>query len=65
MALLDLGGRTYAFIGLERTLKAAVAVFDVTDPTAVTYVDIIVTDGDLSPEGLTAYRFRGQAFHAL
>ena len=65
VALLDLGGRTYAFIGLERTLKAAVAVFDVTDPTAVTYVDMIVTDGDLSPEGLTAYRFRGQAYLAI
>jgi hypothetical protein len=65
VALLDLAGRTYAFIGLERTLKAAVAIFDVTDPTAVTFVDMIVTDGDLSPEGLTAYRFRGKAYLAI
>ena len=28
-----IGGRTYAFIGLERTLKSAVAIFDITNPT--------------------------------
>jgi hypothetical protein len=30
--LFTLGGRTLAFIGLERTTKSAVAIFDITDP---------------------------------
>ncbi len=32
VALLDIRGRTYAFVGLERATTAAVAVFDVTNP---------------------------------
>lgn len=31
IALLDIGGRTYAFIGLERTKKSAIGIFDVTN----------------------------------
>lgn len=62
VALLDTGGRTYAFIGLERTTNAAVAIFDVTDPTDVAFVDMIVTPGDLAPEGLQTFRYRGQDF---
>ena len=65
LTLLDLGGRTYAFVGLERTLISAVAVFDITDPTEVTFVDMIVTDGDLSPEGMAAYKYRGQNYLAI
>jgi hypothetical protein len=52
VALRKIGSRTFAFIGLERTTKAAVAIFDITDLDAVRFVDMIVTDGDLSPEGL-------------
>ena len=65
VALLDIAGRTYAFIGLERTTKAAVAVFDVTDPAEVAFIDMIVTDGDRAPEGLAAYRFRGNFYLAI
>ena len=65
VALLDIGGRTYAFIGLERALKSAVAIFDITDPTDVSFVDMIVTDGDLSPEGLAAYKYRGNFYLAI
>jgi DNA-binding beta-propeller fold protein YncE len=65
LTLLDMGGRTYAFIGLERTLTSAVAIFDITDPTDVSFVDIIVTDGDLSAEGLAAYKYRGQTYLAI
>jgi YVTN family beta-propeller protein len=65
VALLDIGGRTYAFVTLERTLVAAVAVFDVTDPTEVSFVDIIVTPGDLSPEAVAAYKYRGQHYIAI
>ena len=65
VALLDIGGRTFAFIGLERALNGAVAVFDITRPTAVRFVDMIVTVGDVSPEGLAAYQYRGDFFLAI
>ena len=65
IALLDMGGRTYAFVGLERALTSAVAIFDISDPTDVSFVDMIVTDGDLSPEGLDIYRYRGQFYLAI
>jgi DNA-binding beta-propeller fold protein YncE len=62
VALLDIGGRTYAFIGLERTTKSAVAVFDISNPLDATFVDMIVTPGDLAPEGLAAYHHRGRFY---
>lgn len=65
VALLDIAGRTYAFIGLERTTKSAVAVFDVTNPHKVSYIDMIVTDGDVAPEGLTAFHYRGEFYLAI
>jgi hypothetical protein len=65
VALLDIAGRTYAFIGLERTTKAAVAVFDITNPRRVAFIDMIVTDGDLSPEGMVAYHHRGNFYLAI
>ena len=44
-------GRTYAFIGLERT--AGVMVYDVSDPFHPTFVQYINTSpDDISPEGL-------------
>lgn len=55
VALIEIGGRTLAFIGLERTKESAVALFDVTDPYNVSYLDMIVGSGDVSPEGLLAY----------
>ena len=54
--LIEAGGKTFAFIGLERTLKSAVAIFDITDPEKASFVDMIVSDGDLAPEGLKAYK---------
>ncbi len=65
VALLKIGDRTYAFIGLERTTTSSVAIFDVTDPNDVAFVDLIVTPGSLSPEGLAAYRYRGQHYLAI
>lgn len=65
VALLDIGGHTYAFVGLERTTKSAVAVFDITNPRRVAFIDMIVTDGDLSPEGMAAYHHRGNFYLAI
>ena len=41
VALLKIGSRTFAFIGLERTTKSAVAVFDITDLEDVHFLDMI------------------------
>jgi hypothetical protein len=65
VALLKIGARTYAFVGLERATKSAVAIFDITDLEAVSFVDMIVTTGDLSPEGLAAYKYRGHFYLAI
>lgn len=65
VALLDIGGHTYAFVGLERTTKSAVAVFDITTPAQSSFVDMIVTEGDVSPEGLAAYHYRGNFYLAI
>jgi hypothetical protein len=63
--LMAIGGRTYAFIGLERTTQAAVAVYDITDPANASFVDMIVTDGDVSPEGLKVFSAGGQYYLAI
>ncbi len=71
VALLTIDGRTYAFIGLERTLKGATAVFDITDPTAASFVRLLVTDGSngtnllLRPEGLVGFSMDGIAYLAV
>jgi DNA-binding beta-propeller fold protein YncE len=65
VALLKIGSRTYAFIGLERVTTSAVAVFDISDLNDVRFVDMIVTAGDLSPEGLAAYKYRGNYYLAI
>lgn len=63
--LMEIGGRLYAFIGLERTTKAAVAIYDITDPAMSTFVDMIVTNGDVSPEGLKAFTIGGASYLAI
>jgi hypothetical protein len=65
VTLLKYLGKTFAFIGLERTTKAAVAVYDVTDPMAPEYLDIIVTTDDVSPEGLTTFIVGGKPYLAI
>jgi len=48
----EIYGRTFAIVGLERTTKAMVVVFDVTDPTNVIFVTSKVLEGSRSVEGL-------------
>lgn len=55
VTLLDIAGAKYAFIGLERTTTSAIAVYDITDPFNSSFVDMIVSDGDVSPEGIQAF----------
>ena len=72
--ILQIGGRSFAFVGLERTAYnnsdstpanrvAAIAVFDVSDPANSSFVRMIKTDGDMAPEGLKGYVMDG--FHYL
>ena len=65
LALKEIGGRTYAFIGLERTTKGAVAIYDVTDPANASFVDMLVTDGDVAPEGITTFTSGGMHYLAI
>jgi PEP-CTERM motif len=63
--LLTIGGRTIAAIGLERTLKGAVALYDITDPANATFLDMLVTNGDVAPEGLKAFEIAGISYLAI
>jgi hypothetical protein len=65
LALLRVKGRTLAFIGLERTLNSAFAVYDITDPQEARLLDTIVSEGDVSPEGLKAFRAAGGYYVAV
>ena len=47
-----INGKTYAFLGLERA-GGGVVVYDVTDPSNVSFTQYARNDGDVSPEGLT------------
>ncbi len=63
--VLRAGGRTYAFIGLERTTTASIGVFDITDPLAVSFVDLLVAPGNVSPEGLESFTIDGVTYIAF
>ena len=63
--LIEMAGRTFAFIGLERTTKGAVAIFDITNAENSTFIDMIVTDGDLAPEGLKGFKMDEKYFLAI
>jgi DNA-binding beta-propeller fold protein YncE len=73
VALAKLGDRTLAFIGMERPTVSAVAMFDITDPLRVRFIDFIVgsaanlgsTKSDVSPEGLTTFEQDGKLFLAV
>ena len=65
VAIGSIGGRTLAFIGLERTTTSAIAVYDITDPAHASFVDMIVGAGDLSPEGLTTFTAGGVLYLAV
>lgn len=65
LTLLRIDGRVLAFIGLERTTSSAFAIYDITDPRDVEYIDMIVSEGDVAPEGLTAFRAGWRHFVAV
>ncbi len=67
IAVFTLGGRTLAFIGLERTTRSAVAVYDITDPASASFLQMLVSDDAsvLRPEGLVAFESNGRYFLAV
>ena len=65
VSIFSLGNRKLAAIGLERTLKSAVALYDITDAANASFLDMIVTDGDISPEGLQAFESNGKIFLSI
>lgn len=69
LALMGFGDRTLAFIGFERSLVsnpvAIIAIYDITRPQKSTFLDFIVSPGDLAPEGLVAFSRGGQHFLAV
>jgi hypothetical protein len=48
-----LGGRTFAFIGLERPTEAVIPVFDVSNPEKPKFEAVFQSPGSLRPEGLS------------
>ncbi len=67
VALFTLGGRTLAFIGLERTMRSAVAIYDITDPANASFLQLLVSSDSnvLRPEGLVAFESNGRFFLAV
>lgn len=67
IALFSVAGRTLAFVGLERTTRSAVAVFDITDPAQSTFLQMIVAElsSEVRPEGLLAFEKDGTVYLAV
>jgi hypothetical protein len=67
VVLAEFAGRHFAFIGLERTSKGAVAVFDITDPANASFLQMIVADdaAELRAEGLTLFRDGAEIYLAI
>jgi hypothetical protein len=65
--LMQIGGKTFAFIGLERTTTGAVAVFeiDVADPAKTSFVRMLTVDGQIRPEGLKGFTMDGMHYLAI
>jgi DNA-binding beta-propeller fold protein YncE len=64
--LLDIAGRLYAFVGLERTTRGAVAVFDITDPSNGSFVRMLLTDTtETRPEVMHAFQMDGMYYLAV
>ena len=52
VVVAQVNGRSYAFVGMERTKSSMLAVFDITDPTAGKFITSVDIAGSISPEGL-------------
>ncbi len=65
--VFELAGRQIAAVGLERTTRGAVALFDVSDPANTSFLQMLDSGStaDVRVEGLLAFEFGGQFYLAL
>ncbi len=63
VAIGEIGGSTLMFLGLERS--NAVMVWDLTDLSNVSFVDMLFTAGDVGPEGLSFFTAAGLGWLAV
>lgn len=67
VTLFEMGDRMLAAIGLERTREGTVALFDVTDPGAVSFMQLITTGStaQFRLEGATYFQADGYSYLAF
>jgi hypothetical protein len=67
VAIKQVGDRTFAFIGLERTTRSVIAVFDITDPENPVFLQFIPAESSAErrPEGLLAFESGGMFYLAV
>lgn len=67
IALFKVGDRTLAAIGLERTNESAIALYDVTDPDAVSFLQLIRSGSTAHyrVEGITVFEDGGKTYLAM
>jgi hypothetical protein len=65
--LMEIGGKTFAFIGLERTTTGSIAVFeiDLDDPSKTSFVRLLTMNGLIAPEGLKGFTMDGMHYLAI
>ena len=63
VAIGEIGGSTLMFLGLERS--NAVMVWDLTDLSNVSFIDMLFTAGDVGPEGLSFFTAGGLGWLAV
>jgi len=64
--LIEIAGRMFAFVGLERTLQSSIAVFDITDPADSKFIRLLLgANGERAPEGLKGFAMDGIAYLAV
>jgi DNA-binding beta-propeller fold protein YncE len=67
VVIFNVAGRSIAAIGMERTLRSAFALYDITDPANATFLQMIDTGSAAESrlEGLLAFEADGKIYLAL
>lgn len=65
--VMEIAGKTFAFIGLERTTTGAIAVFeiDANDPSKTSFVRMLTMNGQIAPEGMKGFTMDGVHYLAV
>jgi len=67
VAVFSFAGRTIAAIGLERTNESVIALYDVTDPGAVSFMQLVRSGSTAAyrVEGITVFEVDGRTYMAM